>query len=290
MVAASSVLAPRSLRTVMATRYVTPLRQGGSLPAIVEADDDGLYVLKFRGAGQGLRALVAEVVAGEIARALGLLVPEIVFVDLDPVLGRSEPDPEIQALIKASAGLNAGLDFLPGALPFDPILSPPTEELASTVVWLDAYVTNVDRTPRNANLLTWHKRLWLIDHGASLYFHHAGAPYLPRSKSPFPQIAEHVLLPFSSADALRQADAAAVATLASEVIRSIVALIPDEWLDDPTFPNPDAHREAYAAYLLDRLVAPRAFVDTALVASTKSAESGFTATSLRRASGGSHRD
>jgi hypothetical protein len=284
------VLAPPSLRTVMATRYVTPLRQGGSLPAIVEADDDGLYVLKFRGAGQGLRALIAEVVAGEIARALGLLVPEIVFVDLDPVLGRSEPDPEIQALIKASAGLNVGLDFLPGALPFDPMLSPPSEDLASTVVWLDAYVTNVDRTPRNANLLTWHKRLWLIDHGASLYFHHAGAPYLPRSQNPFPQIADHVLLPFTSADALRQVDAAAVATLGPEVIRSIVALIPDEWLDDPTFPNPEAHRQAYAAYLLDRLAPPRAFVGTALTASTESADSRPTSTSWSRGSRGSRRE
>ena len=254
----------RSLRTVTATRYVTPLRQGGSLPAIVEADDDGLYVLKFRGAAQGVRALIAEVVAGETARALGLLVPEIVFVDLDPVLGRSEPDPDIRALIKASAGLNAGLDFLPGALPFDPRLLRPAEDLASAVVWFDAYVTNVDRTPRNANLLTWHKRMWLIDHGAALYFHHSGAPYLRRSKDRFPQITEHALLPFSSADALRRADAAAMATLTPEVIHGIVWLIPDAWLDDPAFAGPDAHREAYATYLLDRLAEPRPFVETAL--------------------------
>src|SRR5437763_8053454 len=153
------------LRTLTATRYVTPLREGGSLPAIVEADDDGLYVLKFRGAGQGPKALIAEMVAGEIGRALGLPVPEIVFAELDAMLGRSEPDFEIQALIKASVGLNLALDYLPGALGFDPLVTVPDPALAATIVWLDAYVTNVDRTPRNANLLTWHKRLWLIDHG-----------------------------------------------------------------------------------------------------------------------------
>src|SRR5438067_6481836 len=161
------------LRTVIATRYVQPLREGGSLPAIGEADDDGLYVLKFRGAGQGPKALIAELVAGEIARALGLPVPEIVFMELDPVLGRTEPDFEIQELIKASAGLNLALDFLPGALAFD-VLDAPTLDplLASQIVWFDAYVTNVDRSPRNTNLLLWHKRLALIDHGAALYFHH----------------------------------------------------------------------------------------------------------------------
>src|SRR5205823_5144030 len=162
------------LRTLTATRYVTPLREGGSLPAIVEADDDGLYVVKFRGAGQGPRALIAELVAGEIGRALGLPIPEIVFVDLDPALGRNEPDFEIKALLDASAGLNLGLDFLPGSIAYDPAAPPrPDAALASRVVWFDAYVTNVDRTPRNTNMLLWHKRLFLIDHGAALYFHHA---------------------------------------------------------------------------------------------------------------------
>jgi hypothetical protein len=265
----SAALAPATLRTVAATRYVTPLRQGGSLPAIVEADDDGLYVLKFRGAAQGVRALVAEVVAGEIARALGLLVPDLVLAEVDPVLGRSEPDPEIQALIVASAGINLGLDFLPGALGFDPTVSPPDEDLAARIVWLDAYVTNVDRTPRNANLLTWHQRLWVIDHGAALYFHHAEGPYLPRSKDRFPIIREHVLLPFTSAGALRRADAAGAATLTPAVLAGIVAVIPDSWLNDPAFDGPDAHRAAYAAYLVERLVAPRAFVETAIDARTR---------------------
>src|SRR5215470_8803960 len=166
-----------SLRTVIATRYVTPLREGGSLPAIIEADDDGMYVLKFHGAGQGPKALIAELVAGEVARAAGLPVPEIVFVELDPELARTEPDPEIQALIRASTGLNLALDYLPGAMTFDPVAEKPEAALASAVVWFDAYVTNVDRTPRNTNMLVWHRRLWLIDHGASLYFHHTWKDY-----------------------------------------------------------------------------------------------------------------
>src|SRR2546428_2013168 len=159
----------RSLRTVMATRYVTPLREGGSLPAISEADDDGMYVLKFSGAGQGPKALIAELVSGEIARAAGLPVPEIVFIELDPELARTEPDPEIQHLIRASAGLNLALDYLPGAVTFDPAVEKPDADFASSVVWVDAYLTNVDRTPRNTNMLVWHRRLWLIDHGATLY-------------------------------------------------------------------------------------------------------------------------
>src|SRR3989442_10523573 len=186
------------LRTIEATRYVTPLREGGSLPALVEASADGLYVLKFRGAGQGPKALVAEVVAGELARALGLPVPELALVALDPVLGRAEPDPEIQDLLAASAGLNLGVDFLPGALPFNPAAGPaPAPELAADISWFDALVTNVDRTARNTNLLIWHDRLWLIDHGASLYFHHAAEPAEGHEKTPFAAIAEHVLLPFA---------------------------------------------------------------------------------------------
>src|SRR5256714_1457412 len=174
------------VRTVTATRYVTPLREGGSLPAIVEADDLGTYVLKFRGAGQGPKVLIAELLAGEIARAIGLPMPEIVFAELDPVLGRSEPDPEIQDLIAASAGLNLALDYLPGSFAFDPAVGPaPDAALASALVWFDAYVSNVDRTVRNTNLLVWHKRLWLIDNGASLYFHYAGPDYSARAATPF---------------------------------------------------------------------------------------------------------
>lgn len=216
------------VRTVMATRYVTPLREGGSLPAIVEADDDGMYVLKFRGAGQGPKALIVEFVAGEIARASGLLVPEIVFVELDPVLARTEPDPEIQDLIRASAGLNLALDYLPGAMAFDPVADQPDVDLASAVVWFDAYVTNVDRTPRNTNLLVWHRRLWLIDHGAALYFHHTWQDYLERSRAPFPLIKDHVLLPRASA--LREVDAPLTERVTPIILASIVQRIPDAWL------------------------------------------------------------
>src|SRR5947199_8861415 len=219
------------LRTVIATRYVEPLREGGSLPAIVEADDDGLYVLKFRGAGQGLKALIAELVAGEIARALGLPVPEIIFIELDPILGRSEPDFEIQALIKASAGLNLALDYLPGALMFDAIDARQLEPLlASSIVWLDAYVTNVDRTPRNTNMLFWHRRLMLIDHGASLYFHHVNANYRERSRTPFTPIKDHVLLP--TASALEEADHISKQRLTPEVVHQIIGMIPDLWLEN----------------------------------------------------------
>src|SRR5437588_8204740 len=193
------------LRTTTATRYVTPLREGGSLPAIVEADDDGLYVVKFRGAGQGPKALIAELVAGEIGRALGLPVPEIVYVELDPALGRSEPDFEIQALLKASAGLNLALDYLPGALAFDAMDANNLESmLASSILWFDAYITNVDRTARNTNMLWWHRRLMLIDHGASLYFHHMNSNYTERSRIPFSPIKNHILLPVASM--LPQAD------------------------------------------------------------------------------------
>jgi hypothetical protein len=252
---------PRStIRTVKATRYVTPLREGGSLPAIVEADDDGLYVLKFRGAGQGPKALIAEVVAGEIGRALGLLVPEIVFVELDPVLGRTEGDPEIQDLIKASAGLNLALDYLPGSITFDPLIEQPASELASLIVWFDACMMNMDRTARNTNMLLWHQRLWLIDHGAALYFHHNWtADYLERSQNPFALIKEHVLL--SLAGELRQTDAMMSERLTPEVLREIVGLIPDSWLEAETlFSSPEEHRAAYVAYLSKRLLPPRAFM------------------------------
>lgn len=252
------------VRTLTVTRYVTPLREGGSLPAIVEADDDGLYVLKFRGAGQGAKALIAELVAGELGRALGLPVPEIVFIELDPVLGRSEPDYEIRSLIKASGGLNLALDFLPGAFAFNPLDASGLDPLlASSIVWFDAYMTNVDRTPRNTNMLFWHRRLMLIDHGSALYFHYSTGDYLSRSRSPFPPIKEHVLLPV--ANALEEADTLLKGLLTPESIQEVVNAIPDGWLDhDPFFVDRDAQRKAYQAYLLDRLVASHYFVEEAL--------------------------
>lgn len=254
---------PVRTRTVTATRYVTPLREGGSLPAIVEADDDGMYVLKFRGAGQGRKALISELVAGEIGRAIGLLVPDIVFVELDPALGRSEPDFEIKALIEASSGLNIGLDYLPGAHAFDPLVERPDAELASAIVWFDAYTTNVDRTPRNTNMLMWHKRLWLIDHGAALYFHHSWKEYLARSRAPFPQIADHVLLPY--ADRLAEADARLRPILTPELLGGILKGVPAQWLaDEPAFASVAEHRNAYLEYLVARLEAPRAFVEEAV--------------------------
>jgi hypothetical protein len=238
------------LRTVTATRYVTPLREGGSLPAIVEADDLGTYVLKFRGAGQGRKALVAELLAGEIARRLDLLVPEVVFAYLAPELGRSEPDPEIQDLLKRSAGLNLALDYLPGSLGFDPLVEPPDSGLASRIVWFDALVTNVDRTPRNTNLLVWHKRLWLIDHGALLE---------STSQRPLASANNHVLLPF--ADSIPEADATLAPLLTPEVLHSIVGLVPEEWLaDEPGFGSVEEVRSAYVAYLSARLREPRAWV------------------------------
>jgi hypothetical protein len=248
----------------MVTRYVTPLREGGSLPAIVEADDDGLYVLKFRGAGQGTKALIAELVVGELGRALGLPIPEIILMELDPVLGRSEPDFEIQALIKASAGLNLGLDYLPGALAFSPLDAGKLDPLqASSIVWFDAYTTNVDRTPRNTNMLFWHRRLMLIDHGAALYFHHATGDYLSRSRSPFPTIKQHVLLPVASA--LEEADARLKVLLTPELIHAIVQAIPDSWLEgDAFFADCERHREAYEAYLLDRAAQSQYFVEEAV--------------------------
>jgi hypothetical protein len=251
-----------SLRTVNATRYVTPLREGGSLPAIIEADDDGLYVLKFRGAGQGPKALIAELVAGEIGRALGLPVPEIVLVELDPALAGSEPDPEIQDLLKASVGLNLALDYLPGSITYDPLVDKVEPELAAAVVWFDALVTNIDRTPRNANLLTWHKKLYLIDHGAALYFHHSWSDYLARSITGFAQIKDHVLLP--SAGSIADLDAGLAARLTPELLSEIVGLIPDLWLaTDKIFETAEANRAAYLEYLTRRLQAPRVFAEEA---------------------------
>lgn len=252
------------LRTVTATRYVTPLREGGSLPAIVEGDDLGTYVLKFRGAGQGRKALIAELVAGEISRVLGLPVPEIILMRLDPELGRTEPDPEIQDLLRASAGLNLALDYLPGSLGFDPLVEPTDPDLASRILWFDALVTNVDRTPRNTNLLIWHGRLWLIDHGASLYFHH-NWPTLdkagpnPTSQRPFVGARDHVLLPF--AKNIQQADVQLAPLLTSGIIREVLNLVPDEWLrEEPDFNGPAEVRSAYVEYLCSRLEEPRSWV------------------------------
>ena len=242
-------------RTVTATRYVTPLREGGSLPALVEADDDGLYVLKFRGAGQGAKALVAELVGGEIARAVGLAVPELVLIELDPELARAEPDPEIQDLIRGSAGLNVALDFLPGSLPFVPAVPEPVgPALAADVVWLDALLTNVDRTARNPNLLRWHGRLWLIDHGAALYLQHAGLDPLGHARRPFPQIADHVLLPF--AGSVAEADLRLAPRLNEELIAAIVGAVPEDWVAG-------TGRDAYVEYLCRRLAAPRLFGEEA---------------------------
>lgn len=250
------------LRTITATRYVTPLREGGSLPAIIEADDQGLYVLKFRGAGQGPRALVAELVAGEIARALGLAVPEIVLVELDGDIARTEPDPEIQHLIRASAGLNLALDYLPGSLTFDPLVDKPDADLASRIVWFDAYVSNVDRTARNTNMLIWHRRLHLIDHGAALYFHHDWDGYLERSVDPFSRTRDHVLLPFAAK--LAEVDALMADRLTPRILADIVDAIPASWLDGSAPFDATAQRAAYLAYLTRRLQAPRAYAEEAL--------------------------
>jgi hypothetical protein len=248
---------------VTATRYVTPLREGGSLPAVVEADDDGLYVLKFRGAGQGPKVLVAELICGEIGRALGLPIPELVFVELDSALGRNEPDSEIQALVAASGGLNLGMDFLPGALGFDhTALAGVDAVLAAQVVWFDALITNVDRTPRNPNLLLWHRQLWLIDHGAALFFHHAWGDYLARARSPFAAIRDHVLLPV--AGDVRAADALLTPRVTRELVERVVEAVPEAWLaGDAPFADASEHRAAYVEYVMTRLEGPRAFVEEA---------------------------
>jgi hypothetical protein len=252
-----------TLRSVAAGRYVTPLREGGSLPAIIEADDDGLYVLKFRGAGQGPKALIAELLAGEIGRAAGLPVPEIVFVELPAELARTEPDPEIQSLIAASAGLNIGLDYLPGSVTFDPLVFVPDARLASAVVWFDAFVCNVDRTVRNVNMLLWHRRLWLIDHGASLYFHHAWTSLDRPATNPFALIKDHVLL--EQASELAGVDAEMRAALTADRLASIVHLIPDAWLeDDAGFSDKAAQREAYLNFFNARIQSSDIFVREAM--------------------------
>jgi hypothetical protein len=247
-------LTETGLRHVAATRYVTPLREGGSLPGLVEADDDGLYVMKFRGAGQGPAALVAEVVAGELARAIGQKVPDLVLAELDPELAKAEPDIEIQELAAASTGLNLGVDFLPGALPFTAAASRELDrDRAADIVWFDALVMNVDRTPRNPNLLVWHGQLWLIDHGATFYRQHGSAPLPSTALDPFTIIEQHVLI--DRAGSIVEADER-LAELALTAIDRVVDLVPGEWLEH-------RRREDFAEFLRRRLAAPRSFVEEA---------------------------
>ncbi len=243
-----------TLRTVRAARYVMPFKQGGSVPALVEADDDGGYVVKLRGASQGEKVLVAEVIAGELGRLLGLAVPELVLVDLDAAIAASEPDPEICLPLEKSVGLNLGLDFLPGSVTYDPLVGPhPDAATASKIVLFDAFVANVDRTARNANLLTWHRSTWLIDHGAALYVHHGWRPDDPLegSADPFAEVKSHVLL--RRATDLRGA-AMAIGDLLDDVaIDRVVDLVPDAWLAaDRAWDGVEAHRGAYRAWLRAR--------------------------------------
>jgi hypothetical protein len=254
------------MRTVTATRYVTALREGGSLPGLVEADDDGLYVVKFRGAGQGPRALVAEWLGGELARLIGMTVPDIVAVELDPALGDAEAHQEIQDLVKASGGRNLGLDFLPGALMFNPAaatsLAAMDPETAAGIVWLDGLITNPDRSVQNPNMLVWHGRTWLIDHGASLYIHHTWRDPEAHARRPFERIADHVLLPFASS--LADADARLAPLVDRAAVAAIVEQLPDDWLPADAFAGDAAtQRERYVDYLDRRLTAPRPFVDDA---------------------------
>ena len=253
---------PERLRTVRVTRYVTPLREGDSLPAIVEAEDDGLYVLKFRGAGQGPKALVAELVVGEIGRTLGLRVPELVLAELDPLLARSEPDPEIQALIATSGGLNLALDYLPGALNFEagapPLIAP---MLASRILWFDAFAMNMDRTARNPNMLIWHQNLWLIDHGAAFYIHHSDADMRSRATQRFTPIRDHVLLPRASE--LSAIDEEMAARLTADRLRHILSLVPDGWLVNEG-ESAEARRADYVETFLARLATPRLWLQEAI--------------------------
>jgi hypothetical protein len=256
------------LRTVVATRYITPLREGGSLPALVEADDGELYVLKFSGAGQGVKALVAELIAGEIGRTLGLPIPELALVELKAGFGLNEPHEEIQDLLKASIGLNLGVSYLPSAFAYNQLVEPPPDaNFASEVVWFDAYVTNVDRTPRNVNMLIWQEKVWLIDHGAALYFHHDWNNYLARSHSPFSLIKQHTLLRY--AENLPGADQRLMARLNEARLREIVDLVPEIWLGgEAQFADIADHRAGYVNYLSSRLAASETFVKEAIHART----------------------
>jgi hypothetical protein len=252
------------IRTVEAIRYVVPLREGGSLPAVVEGDDSVLYVMKFIGAGQGRKALIAEWLAGEIGRRLGLAVPELVLMPMSPHLGRAEPNPEIRDLLRSSRGMNLGMRYLPSAFAYNSLVRRrPDAELASAIVWFDAYVTNVDRTDRNVNMLLWQNKLWLIDHGAALYFHHDWRDYLERSRTPFTMINQHTLLHL--AGYLAQADAALRPQLDTDFFVEIVNDIPSDWLvGESFFGSEQEHRAAYVAYLSNRLAAAPIFVEEAI--------------------------
>ncbi|MEJ7559713.1 MAG: HipA family kinase [Pedobacter sp.] len=253
---------PSNLRTVNVIRYVTPLREGGSMPAIAEADDEFLYVVKFRGAGQGTKALVAEIIGGEIARQLGFKVPELVYVHLDEAFGRTEPDEEIQDLLKASIGLNLGLHYLSGSITYDPAVVKIEPKLASQIVWLDCLLTNMDRTPRNTNMLIWHKELWLIDHGACLYFHHAMGNWKEQAVKPFALIKDHVLLP--QASLLEEVNTEFKAILTDEVIDKVVALIPDDFLQHQgAAETAEEMREIYAQFLKLRITNSETFINEA---------------------------
>lgn len=256
------ILYKPEIRDVSVTRYITPLREGGSLPALAEADDEFMYVLKFRGAGQGVKSLIAELLGGEIARALGLKVPELVFANLDEAFGRTEPDEEIQDLLKASVGLNLALHFLSGAITFDPVVTTIDSTLASKIVWLDCLITNVDRTVRNTNMLMWNKELWLIDHGAAFYFHHAWQNLPEQPTRNFLQIKDHVLLPFATE--LENVDSELSGKLTDETIQSIVNLIPESWLmnnDDET--NAEEKRQVYFNFIKNRVAISKTFVKDA---------------------------
>lgn len=257
------------LRTINVTRYIAPLREGGSLPALAEADDDFKYVLKFKGAGHGVKALIAELLGGEIARTLGLKIPELVFANLSEDFGRTEADEEIQDLLQGSQGLNLALHFLSGAINFDPVVTAVDAELASQIVWLDAFVTNVDRTFRNTNMMIWHKELWLIDHGASFYFHHSFTNWESHAKSPFALIKDHVLLP--KASLLEETDRAFKALLSEEKIKAIVELIPNEWLQwEDSDESPEAIKKIYFDFLTTRLAHSEIFIKEAQNARQKS--------------------
>lgn len=251
-----------AIRSVAVTRYVTPLREGGSLPALVEADDGFLYVLKFRGSGQGSKALVAELIAGEIARLIGLKIPEIVYAHLDEAFGRTEPDEEIQDLLKASEGLNLAVHYLSGAITFDAVVNTVDPLLASKVVWLDALITNVDRTARNTNMLIWHKELWLIDHGASFYFHHSGQEPKEQALKHFSQIKDHVLLPW--ANQLEVVDLEFKKILTETRIQAILDLIPDAWLlRDYPYESAHENRQMYLHFLVSRIAHSQIFINEA---------------------------
>lgn len=246
------------LRTVNVIRYITPLREGGSLPALAEADDGFKYVVKFRGSGHGTKMLVSELVGGAIAQTLGFRVPEMVFINLDEAFGRLEGDEEIQDLLQASRGLNMGLHYLSGALTFDPVAYPVDSLTASRIVWMDALLTNVDRTVRNTNMLIWHKELWLIDHGASLYFHHSWVNWEKYALSPFSQIKDHVLLPYASV--LDEVDTEFSKILTVDKIQEIINLLPDDWL---TWEDPQEIRSTYINFLTERIQNSEIFIKEA---------------------------